>query len=231
MNTRSQLLCTWSGAVYFGMFLVGFVLLARFIPPLSPLTGADEIAAIFRERTVAIRAGNMLMMLGSGLAVPFAAAIAVQLRRIEGNTPVLAYAQLGAGAFTGVITLIPAMIWTLMAFRPERDPETLLLLSDAAWIWLVMPVISVVIQCLVVGMAVLSDRSAIPVYARWVGYFNLWLAFLLLPGALITFFKSGPFAWNGVFTFWMPLSLFGLWYIVMIVVTTGVIRRQAASDR
>ena len=231
MNVRSQLLCTWSGAVYFGMFLVGFVLLARFLPPLPPLTSADEVAAIFRERTVAIRVGNMLMMLGSGLAVPFAAAIAVQIRRIEGPTPVLAYAQLGAGTFTGVITLIPAMIWTLIAFRPERDPETLLLLSDAAWIWLVMPVTSVVIQCLVVGLAVLSDRSATPVYARWVGYFNLWLSFLLLPGALITFFKSGPFAWNGLFTFWMPLSLFGLWYLVMIWVTIGAIRRQAASDR
>lgn len=229
MNSRSQLLCAWSGALYFGLFLVGFVLLARFIPPLPPLTSAEAVAAIFREHTVAIRAGNMLMMLGSGLAVPFAAAIAIQLRRIEGATPVLAYAQLGAGTFTAIITLIPAMIWTLMAFRPERDPAILLLLSDAAWIWLVMPVTSVVIQCLVVGLAVLSDRSKSPVYDRWIGYFNLWLAFLLLPGSLITFFKTGPFAWNGLFTFWMPLSLFGLWYVVMLWVTIGAIRRQTAA--
>ncbi len=213
------------------MFLVGFVLLARFLPPLPPLTSAEAVAQIFRENTVPIRAGNMLIMLCSGLAVSFAAAIAMQIRRIEGGVPVLAYVQLGAGTFTAIITLIPAMIWTLMAYRPEREPKTLLLLSDFAWISLVMPVTSVVLQCLAVGLAILGDRSVVPVYPRWLGYFNLWLSFLLLPGSLITFFKDGPFAWNGVFTFWMPLSLFGLWYIVMIVVTTRVIRRQAASDR
>ena len=229
MSTRNQLLCVWSGAVYFGLFLVGFVLLARFMPPLAPTADAETVAGIFRSNTAGIRAGNVLMMLGSGLAVTFAAAIAVQLRRIEGPVPVLAYAQLGAGTFTAVVTLMPAMIWTLMAYRPERDPQTLLLLSDFAWIWLVMPVTSVVIQCLVVGIAVLSDRGATLVYGRWVGYFNLWLSFLLLPGALITFFKTGPFAWNGLFTFWLPLSLFGLWYVVMIVTTAGAIRRQAAA--
>jgi hypothetical protein len=222
-------LCAWSGAVYFGLFLFGFVLLARFIPPLPPSADAETVASIFRANTVGIRAGNLIMMLGSGLSVSFAAAIAMQLRRSEGQAPVLAYSQLGAGTFTAAVTLMPAMIWTLMAYRPERDPETLLLLSDFAWIWLVMPVTSVVIQCLVVGIAVLSDRSPSPIYARWVGYFNLWLSFLLLPGSLITFFKSGPFAWNGLFTFWLPLSLFGLWYVVMIATTIGAIRRQAAS--
>jgi hypothetical protein len=219
-----QIICTWSGALYFGMFLVGFVLLAQFLPPLAPLTSAAEVAEIFRRNTGMIRAGNVLMMLGSGLAVPFAAAIAIQLRRTEGPAPVLAYVQLGAGSFTGVITLVPAMIWTLMAYRPDRDPDVLLLLSDAAWIWLVMPVTSVVVQCLTVGLAVLSDQSRTPVYSRWVGYFNLWLSVLLLPGCLITFFKTGPFAWNGLFTFWMPLSVFGLWYVVMIIVTLRAIR-------
>ena len=231
MNRRNQLLCTWSGAVYFGMFLVGFVLLARFLPPLPPLTSAEAVAQIFRDNTAPIRAGNMLIMLCSGLAVSFAAAIAIQLRRIEGDAPVLAYVQLGAGTLTAIITLMPAMIWTLMAYRPEREPQTLLLLSDFAWIWLVMPVTSVVIQCLAVGLAILGDRGAVLVYPRWLGYFNLWLSFLLLPGSLITFFKTGPFAWNGLFTFWMPLSLFGLWYVVMIVATTGAIRRQAVVGR
>src|SRR6188472_1158394 len=134
MNRRNQLLCTWSGAVYFGMFLVGFVLLARFLPPLPPLTSAEAVAQIFRDNTAPIRAGNMLIMLCSGLAVSFAAAIAIQLRRIEGDAPVLAYVQLGAGTLTAIITLMPAMIWTLMAYRPEREPQTLLLLSDFAWI-------------------------------------------------------------------------------------------------
>ena len=65
---------------------------------------------------------------------------------------------------------------------------------------------------------------------RWLAYFNLWVAFLFVPGGLILFFKTGPFAWNGVFTFWLPLSIFSLWFIVMFVALRKSIANQAAEE-
>jgi hypothetical protein len=36
-----------------------------------------------------------------------------------------------------------------------------------------------------------------------------------VPGGLLTFFKKGPFAWSGVFVYWVPLVVFLGWYLVM----------------
>jgi hypothetical protein len=41
---------------------------------------------------------------------------------------------------------------------------------------------------------------------------------LFLPDQLLFFFKTGPFAWNGVLGFWVPLSVFCGWFISIFVV-------------
>jgi hypothetical protein len=30
-------------------------------------------------------------------------------------------------------------------------------------------------------------------------------------------FKTGPLAWNGVFAWWIPLSAYFVWFVVMVV--------------
>lgn len=49
-----------------------------------------------------------------------------------------------------------------------------------------------------------------------------------LPGGLVTFFKSGPFAWNGILAFWLPLTVFGIWYGVMFMLLRKAILGQVA---
>jgi hypothetical protein len=36
-----------------------------------------------------------------------------------------------------------------------------------------------------------------------------------MPGTILVFFKGGPFAWNGIMTFWVPFGAFFMWIIVM----------------
>jgi hypothetical protein len=49
-----------------------------------------------------------------------------------------------------------------------------------------------------------------------VGLFNVWTAIIFSLGGVIVFFKHGPLAWNGLFTFWIPLSIYGGWLGVML---------------
>jgi hypothetical protein len=83
----------------------------------------------------------------------------------------------------------------------------------------------VFVQCLAVGACILKDKAE-DVYPRWLGYFNIWVAVLFLPGSLLYFFKDGPFAWNGLFVWWIPLSVFFGWFIVMFVMTIKSLNRQ-----
>jgi hypothetical protein len=58
-------------------------------------------------------------------------------------------------------------------------------------------------------------RPAVPVFPRWAGYYNLWIALLVLPATMIMFFRDGPFAWTGLIGVWSPAAVFGSWYLVM----------------
>jgi len=40
------------------------------------------------------------------------------------------------------------------------------------------------------------------------------------------FFKHGPFAWNGVLAWWIPLTMFFIWFVVMTV----LLLRAIADD-
>lgn len=73
-----------------------------------------------------------------------------------------------------------------------------------------------IIQNLAIGTAVLTARAM--TFPRWVAYLNLWVAFALVPDVLACFFLSGPFAWNGIFVFWLALGPASVFLVVMSVV-------------
>jgi hypothetical protein len=226
MNTRHQLLGAWSGIFFCAVFTLGFWFIAGFVPPPSPSASAAQIAELYQQNTWQIRLGALLMMACSAFIVPFAAAISVQMKRMEGSSPVLTYTQLASGSLGIVFFILPAMLWTIAAYRPSRDPQLILLLNDMGWLIFLMPFTSFIVQNISIGLAVLSDRSEHPVFPRWVGFFNFWVAVLFVPGGLITFFKTGPFAWDGLFAFWVPLIVFFIWYLVMFVLLRKGITQQ-----
>lgn len=229
MNTKAQLACAWSGIVFLGVVVAGWWLVAQFIPPHLPTAGADEIAAIYQANTVRIRAGTALALSGVGLLIPFAAVIAVQMKRIEGANAVLAYTQLTCSAVGVVVFLVPMMIWTAIAFRPERSPEIMLAMNDVAWLLFLMTMSPFCVQNIAIGVAIFLDKRAQPIFPKWAGYLNIWVAILFIPVGVITFFKTGPFAWNGILAFWLPLSVAGIWFVVMFFLLLKAIGREAAE--
>ncbi|MGW3953030.1 hypothetical protein ACWEKM_19415 [Streptomyces sp. NPDC004752] len=72
-------------------------------------------------------------------------------------------------------------------------------------------------QATVVGVAILADKRPTPLLPRWSAYLSFWMAFLFLPSMLLTFFKTGPgpFAWNGILSFWVAAGAFGAWFLAM----------------
>jgi len=218
MNARNQRLCAWSGPLMMVVFGIGFWGVARLIPPPVPGASATELAHYLAEHATRIRIGLVIAMLGAALGFAFPVAILLQLRRIEGPSAPLGYIQLVTGLLTPVLFILPMFAMAAAAYRPEaRPPAITQALNDLGWLMLVGFGGPAILQSIVIALAVFGDRRAEPVFARWVGYFNVWAALLFLPGLLVICFQSGPFAWNGVFAFWVPLTVFSAWYVVMTV--------------
>lgn len=223
-------MCAWSGIAFVIIFTIGLWPLADFMPPMSPTLSASEIAALYAVNNLPIRFGTLIMMFSGALIIPFVGVIATQMRRIEGEHSVLTSTQISAGTVGVVVFIATTVCWTTAAFRPDRDPELIQLINDFGWIFFLMTFGAFVIQNFAIGFAIFSDNRPEPIFPRWIAFFNLWVAILFIPGGLLTFFKTGPFAWDGIFVWWVPLTVFFAWYFVMFIFLRKAIIKQAATN-
>jgi hypothetical protein len=230
LRPRAQRLCIWAGLLFMVVLYVGFWLMAGFVPPPSPQNSAAETAKLFSDHSTGIRLGIVLTNLGSGLLCAWYGTLSVQLKRIEGHSSPWTYTQLVGGAASVVIFLIPCGLWEAAAYRPDTDPVLTQRLNDAAWLMFVGLVCTGIMQAVAVGMAILQDERDRPIFPRWSGYLSIWVGLLLLPGALVPFFKDGPFAWTGVFAFWVVLFAFSIWVVALSVLLLGAVTRQERDE-
>ena len=79
---------------------------------------------------------------------------------------------------------------------------------------------------LAIGAAILQDDRPRPVFPRWGGYLSIWCALLFAPGGVIVLFKHGPFGWNGLLTWWLGLTAFGIWLAAITVLLLRAIAQQ-----
>src|SRR4051794_22540271 len=109
---------------------IGIVALAQFIPPPKASDSAQKVAELYSNHTDRLRAGVTMIMLGGAFFASFSAAIAVQLKRIEGRWSPMAYTQLAAGAANVIAVTISSLVMIVAAFRPDRNPEITQTLND-----------------------------------------------------------------------------------------------------
>jgi hypothetical protein len=225
MNKQAQLVCAWCGPAMVVVTMVGWLLAGILpVPPAADSTAA-EVVAFYTGNVNLVRLGLALAAIGVCLVGPLVAVIAIQMLRMEGRAPILTVLQVLSGAVTWVMLMVPMIMLNVAAFRPERSPEVTQAINDLAWILFFTPIGPFVIQNLSIGGAILGDRAVHPVLPRWIGYANIWIAFLFCPAVLAYFFKSGPFAWHGIFVFWLGLLAYSVWAVLM-----GLSLRRAILD-
>lgn len=227
MNRRVELFCAWSGPVLIGLMFLGLVVFAGFVPPPSPSDSADEIAALYVRDADGIRIGMVLIMIGGAFLAPWGIGLAHQLKKTSDAHPALTHIQVAASVIAVVVATSFALIGSVTAFRPDDlAPETTRLLNDILWFWWLIPWPLFSIWCSIVGVLILRDTSAEPVFGRAAGYMSLWAAVLYAPGSLCLFFKTGPFSYNGAVVWYVPTVVFFIWILVM---TRLMIRATSAS--
>jgi len=227
LTNRILTLCAWAGPATVVVALIGWLIAGVLPIPLGSESSVEDVVNFYSHDTRVI-AGLVISTLGVGLVFPLIAVIAVHMVRMEGRTPILTFLQLITGAATGVCLLLPLLLMTTIAFRPDRSPELTMTLNDIAWLLFITPIVPFMIQNVAIGVAILNDkRQTLP---RWVGYVNFWIAFSFIPDPLAFFFHSGPFAWRGIFIFWLALTTYSVFLIVMGLTLRKAIRESADPD-
>ena len=219
-NIKAQWVSLWTGPVVGVVLVVAALAFPGFWPPMSPTMTADQV----------IRLSQVTFNLCGIMILPFLMVIVAQMKRMKGQSHVFAYCYLTAVVSGTTIFALSNIFFLVAAFRPERNPDLILLLNDLAWIVFIAPVGMVVSQFVLLALAVYFDSPVDPVFPRWVGHFSLAVAAAMVPAAGAAVFKTGPLAWDGLLSFWVRNGAYAAFVVVMFFVLRTAIRRQAVDD-
>jgi hypothetical protein len=217
----------WSGLIFLMIFGLGWLILARFIPPISPSLDADQVAAIFQERRTALLFASVIMMFSVLFLFPCFALLILIVHKIEQRIGMVTVMFALTCATAIVLNFYTPLNFSAAAFRPERSHEAILLASDLGFLQFMGGIPLFILMWFLMAYAVLwLSPKKDPILPRWFGYLNLWIGILYIPELLIYFFKTGPFAWDGLVGFWIPAILFTIYYLTIPFVCLPAIKRH-----
>jgi hypothetical protein len=233
MTERHQRLCIWAGISFAPVFLIGFAVVAGFIPPPAPSMTADEVAYMFIHERDRIRIGIWIATAAAPLLAFYVAALTHQIRKIAGADSPLATAQLVAGACLILEFIFPQLVWQTAAYRGERSAETVQMLNDLAWLPFVGVVGTAMVQMAIIAIVVLQDPRHESLLPRWSAYLSIWAALGVASGSLVVFTHSGPVAWNGIVAWYLLCVAFFVWMVAMtwLMLRASHVAEQGLSEK
>lgn len=232
MSERAQKIMLWWALIF--MVIYGFTLglLMKMVPPPPATLTPIEIASFYATNGLSIKLGAAIASWTSGFTVPLSVVIAVQMARLEKGVPIWSILQFAGGILMGLFLVLPPLFWGVAAFTPDRMPEVTALMHQLGMLTLTTTDQFYIFQMVAIGYVSLTQKvDPKSPFPRWLGYFTIWAALIFEVGALSFLFKLGPFSWNGLFVFWFPFVIFGIWVVVMSISMLQAIKRQQGQGR
>jgi hypothetical protein len=229
LNTKVAKSFVWSGILLVGGLIVAQGFMMHFVPAPDPSMPAEQLKQIFIDRKFQIQLGTVLQIFVWSFWATWCMVVTTFMRKMERGYPFLTYASITLSGGGSVFFLLIPMTWAVVCFRVESwDPQLIQFANDWVWFDWLFTWPPFAIWFWVIAAAIFNDKNVPSIYPRWVAYMNVGAGFLIFPAALIAFFHTGPFAYNGIGAFWFPVFIFFGEIVMMIAVSWRVINQQAA---
>jgi hypothetical protein len=221
--------CAYAGFyMMFGLIFAHLTGIMR-VPIPGPNLPLPKILAFTIGNAAGIGLGISLLAIflafgafGIGLTV-------VQMRRMSGPGPALSYAYLATSSLAALPgVFFCGLSFAAAAFRPDRDPHIVAFLYDMGFIGFVGFLGCFVVQYMVFATAIFLDKNGI--FPKWLGYITIWGILTELVAAPAWIFRDGPYAWNGMITFYLGTVVYIVWITSLMLMLARSIRRQTADD-
>lgn len=230
VSERSQRAILWWSVAFLVIFAFTWVFLLEMVPPPPATLSAADVAAYYTEHATKIKLGSVIASWTSAFMVPFSLVVAFQLARIEEGKPVWAVLSLCSGCLMSMFLVFPPILWGVVAFEPSRPVEITSALNQMANLTLITTDQFYIFQMIAIWIVSLRAKpDPLSAFPRWLGWLTLWTAIIVELGAAAYMFRTGPFAWGGLFAFWFPFNFFFIWMISMFIMLFRALRLQEAA--
>ncbi len=224
-NPKIELMLAWMVIIiFYNIFGIVFFGVTRTQPPPPAWWDAAHVDHWFHIRHAGLLAGFGFMFLIAGFTTAPNALIAHSMRRMS-VSPAFAYSYLIIYSLSAVPGMLLTCIFLVVGtMRLDRDPQLMSLLYDAGFLSFSGTMGIFLVGSVIWAIAILLDRNR--VLPKWFGYFNICNALTEVVVATCWIAKSGPFAWNGVISFYINMAVFGAYTGIFITLLRKMIKRE-----
>ena len=224
-------LCAWAGPVFLIGYLATWAVMGYNVPPFEPGISATDLYAHYLNNTVRIRAAFVLSVFFMPFYFVFSSVISRIMQKIEGPDGPLSIVEQMGGATTVVVGLVAGICWLTAGFRvEERTPEIVRTLHDFGWLFFDTTYMTTGLQMIAMGIIFLNDRRSQPLIPKWLCWYTFAVVAAFLPLTLLPFFYKGPFAWSGMFCYWVSLGTWFVWVLLLIYYVFKSINRLEQEE-
>ncbi|KAF4595548.1 membrane protein [Ophiocordyceps camponoti-floridani] len=195
-----------------------------FFPPIPPSWTAEQTVSHYRSHARGMEAGVVLLIVSGTLYMGTASVTSTQMRRMTGQLDAAAMLQLSLGvAFGYGAFILPGIVLAAANYRLERAAEMTQVLNDLFWFLLNLTTPAYQMQNCIFAYVILQDTRPEPPFPKIMAYINMTVALLLVPALGLHCVKTGPLAWNGAWTWWVALVVYGVQQLVEVVCLTRAV--------
>jgi hypothetical protein len=221
-------ICWWIMVSFYQLFGVVFFAMTRVMPPPKPYWDHARIVQWFNDNHTGLLWGFGIIFLVAGMTASANAIIGYSMKRMSVSRA-FAYSYIAIYSLSATPgMLFAAILLSVGAMRPERDPQLIAWLYDAGMLTFVGTMGVFLIGTLVWMIAILIDKNR--VFPRWFAYLNicnLITEFVVAPCWIV---KRGAFAWNGSIAFWVDTAVFIVYTTAFIVLLRKMVIREDFGD-
>src|SRR5262249_2151108 len=188
-------LAWWGMVIFYQLFGIVFFAMTHVMPPPKPYWDHARIVQWFNDHHWGLLVGFAIIFCISGLVAVCNALIAYSIRRMSVSRAFV-YSYIGIYSLSTVPgLLLTAIVLTVGAMRPDRDPRLIAWLYDTGIMCFNGTMGVFLIGTLVWMIAILIDRNR--VLPKWFGYLNICNLITEIVIAPAWIVKRGAFSWNG----------------------------------
>lgn len=211
-SIKSQLIGLWCVVIFTVLVLIGWIGLAHFwLPAAADLGQAGTKVFYTVTHQTGMLWGNSILIVACAFLVPASIQFGLCLSDIEGPKPLWSITTAISGILIAVIVFFNACMWIGAAYRPDAGGDVVVMLNDLAWFAFLLGWVFLSLQMVAAAVVALSDRRSKPMIPRWVSIASIVGAILLICAGGPAFAKTGPFAYNGILAFYMPVVIWAIW--------------------
>ena len=231
LSADTQRIMMWWGVAFAMVFGYAWYFLLHMIPLPDARLNPMQVVEFYSHYAGQIRLGATVASWTSGYMLPFTVVLSLQMMRLEKGFPIWATLQLVGGALVTIFLVLPPMLWGVAAYDVARIPDVTAMMNQFANLSLITADQYYMFQNIpIIVVALMSVQRPDSPFPRWYGYISILATIIIEVGPVAFVFHSGPFAWSGLFSFWLPLVAYSSWFTLTNVMVLRALARQGRAE-